>query len=1090
MTTKFLLLFCAIVAALQIYAQQPGDIVSVGDTQYAITSDNLISNPGFENGFTGWTDASSTAAELSSDYFNIIETGGINDTKYLVGNTNSGRASEGSIGTGWNIEAGKTYYFSYNVKYENTSTSAGPEIWLKTSLTNNKTSDDEPLILIDTTWVEGGGAWTHNAVGFTNTDPSYSYIVARFRWLGGRLGFDNFGLYEATEIANTDGLQTVIDEALALYNPAAPGAAELQQAITSAQSFLTSSSADEVTQAIEDLNQAIWEFKLLNASSNSPLDFTSSIINPSFEDGFEGWTNNGLYTQSNSHFTIKHGNTYAERWVNRGSEVPDVNVAQHLSEIPNGKYVLTVATMNIQQSGSGSTQNISGAPQTGTYIFAGDDKTAVDTMKNRSIAFYVFDGQVDIGFKTEGATGNWVTCDNFRLEFMGFDIDETKAYLQEQVDIAKSLLEGKLQDPVRSRLNDAITASEQQIAAPDATRETLASAITALQNSITEGKVSNQAYVDLQLVIDEGTELYGNGEGNEAEALQSAVEIASDMSVNYSASTEQIYDAKAALEKAILAYRIANATGTVPAVVTHNNYARGATMIFGRSSVSGVATNSLLEIGFCWSTQPEPTILDNRTTKYYSNNGNIYCMDNLEPSTVYYIRAYAITTGYAVGYGNILKVITIPKGTVTYTLASNVYGDHRTRIDKAMEEAVGYYNNLTSIRGHWLNVNYGSGTPTAEASYGGYMRFGPNTAYQKTGTALHEMGHTIGVGTHSMWYGTSSPLRETGSRGLWLGDRTKKLMEFIENDSEGYLTGDHIHMWPYGINGANEDNGSEILYIINALIIQALGEDGLPPTGGFATPAYTFEITDNTKYYLKSEDEQTGLNTSYIVPNQSGNLVNRIFSAKQALANDSAAWHIEFNPTKSYYTFKNVATGKYLTYKGTGYNGISTVTRQSVATADFFHLMQARIETTIGEFTRKGYWIIHPESKSSPATLAPSTFNQSTLTSGFNISNSSTKQRWLILSDEEVEALKLTTSVESGDPTKLSSGVKIFSYGQQLRVENISLKSDIKVFDISGSIQLIANNIIESYSHNLPKGIYIVAVNNGTVQVKKKIIIQ
>ena len=44
-----------------------------------------------------------------------------------------------------------------------------------------------------------------------------------------------------------------------------------------------------------------------------------------------------------------------------------------------------------------------------------------------------------------------------------------------------------------------------------------------------------------------------------------------------------------------------------------------------------------------------------------------------------------------------------------------------------------------------------------------------------------------------------------------------------------HLTGDHIHFWPYGINGAHEDDGSDALYIIQSLIVQALGEDGLPP---------------------------------------------------------------------------------------------------------------------------------------------------------------------------------------------------------------------------------------------------------------------
>ena len=66
-------------------------------------------------------------------------------------------------------------------------------------------------------------------------------------------------------------------------------------------------------------------------------------------------------------------------------------------------------------------------------------------------------------------------------------------------------------------------------------------------------------------------------------------------------------------------------------------------------------------------------------------------------------------------------------------------------------------------------------------------------------------------------------------------------------------------MWPYGVNGAHEDNGTQNLYIANSLLAEALGEDGLAPTSGqFATPAYVFEQDDNTKYYLWNERLQAG----------------------------------------------------------------------------------------------------------------------------------------------------------------------------------------------------------------------------------------
>ena len=97
----------------------------------------------------------------------------------------------------------------------------------------------------------------------------------------------------------------------------------------------------------------------------------------------------------------------------------------------------------------------------------------------------------------------------------------------------------------------------------------------------------------------------------------------------------------------------------------------------------------------------------------------------------------------------------------------------------------------------------------------------------------------------------------------------------------------------------------------------ALGEDGLPPTGGFATPAYVFEQEDDVKYYLKSESDDFGANTAYLTINANGQLAWKDMSGTDATANDSVAWYITFNPRTSYYQFKNVATGRFLTYYGT-----------------------------------------------------------------------------------------------------------------------------------------------------------------------------
>ena len=532
---------------------------------------------------------------------------------------------------------------------------------------------------------------------------------------------------------------------------------------------------------------------------------------------------------------------------------------------------------------------------------------------------------------------------------------------------------------------------------------------------------------------------------------------------------------------------MAKAIAAAPEVITSPNFARGATQIFLRSTINGTV-ETLREHGFCWNTHPEPTIKDKKTTKYFTNNGLIYHIENLNPATVYYVRAYVLTADNEVGYGDVIKVITIPKGTVSYSLSSNVTQEHYARINSAMSSAVQYYNELTSMQRLRLNVNYGSGTPTAEASYGGWMRFGPNPSYQKTGTALHEMGHAIGVGTHTIWNGPSSSLRESGSRGAWLGDRTTKLLQFLDGDLKSYLRGDATHMWPYGINGAHEDTDKEFLYIANALIVQALGEDGLPPTKGFATPAYTFEIEDDTKYYIKSEDKKAGLNTSFVVADQDGDLDNKIMSPAEALLNDNAAWQFNFNPITGYYTIKNVGTGRYVTYIGTGTQGIKTTAVSVPGEDNYFQLMMGRINVSLESLTKRGYWIIHPENNSAPDCLTANS-NELTMTSNFNISNVASTQRWLLLSEDDVRGFGLVSAINKNKDDNNTFENKVYVGNRAVHIESSSILTDIMIYNSNGVLMAEANDISSAYSYHLPLGMYIVVIKSASGQEAKKVVV-
>jgi hypothetical protein len=247
-------------------------------------------------------------------------------------------------------------------------------------------------------------------------------------------------------------------------------------------------------------------------------------------------------------------------------------------------------------------------------------------------------------------------------------------------------------------------------------------------------------------------------------------------------------------------------------------------------------------------------------------------------------------------------------------------------------------------------------------------------------------------------------MRSNGNRGLWLGDRATAVLRFWENDNTATLTGDHIHFWPYGINGAHEDDGSDALYIIQSLIVQALGEDGLPPSGGFATPAYSFEQEDNQRYYLKNEAIENGRYSTFVTEQKDGRLALKELSSEDVLTNDSAAWHVIFNAEKSLYSFKNVATGHVITYD-THTSSMRTGEADGATDDALFHLMRGRKDVVEGSSMR-GYWMIHNDGSESPKVMSAE--NGSMLTTAtYNLGNDATAQRWLILDKNTMESIEM-----------------------------------------------------------------------------------
>lgn len=118
----------------------------------------------------------------------------------------------------------------------------------------------------------------------------------------------------------------------------------------------------------------------------------------------------------------------------------------------------------------------------------------------------------------------------------------------------------------------------------------------------------------------------------------------------------------------------------------------------------------------------------------------------------------------------------------------------RERIVRAMDGAVALYNAVGTFDKE-LTVAYSPGTPTADANFNGHIRFGGQIGKR---TALHEIGHTLGVGTTRQW-------RELLVEGKWTGTHANALLKTFDGP-DAVLKGDRQHFWPYGLNYDKESS--------------------------------------------------------------------------------------------------------------------------------------------------------------------------------------------------------------------------------------------------------------------------------------------
>lgn len=769
------------------------------------------------------------------------------------------------------------------------------------------------------------------------------------------------------------------------------------------------------------------------ATEENPIDRTSYIVNPSFEDNTNGWESELLATQTNTSFTKKAGDVYLEKWTGSGA-VGDGYAKQTITNLPVGIYQLTASAQNYTQS-STSKKN------TGAYIFAGEKKETIYTPNDYSVTFTNITGDVEIGFIADKATGNWIAVDNFRLYQIGnLSTEELLAEVKSMIEEieGRNTANSMMSNTAANALKDAL--DNAKLLNTNSTEEEFQAAVKTLQSADNAALESAEEYAALLNKIKETEATVGEDyETKEGGAtLKQEIDKAYELAGNADATSADLESEIEILEKAALTFCIANATpgsGIAPKVTATNQYvATGATEALMRATMTG---SNILERGVCWSTERNPTVLDNRTTKNFSLNGYIFHVKGLKPATVYYLRPYVMNKTYTVAYGDEVKIVTHPKGTCTWSWDDAGPADANERCRKALQETIDLFNEWTGVRGFHLSGHYvpgaGAGGGTADCSYGGWMRISQNAANQAVGTVLHETGHGVGVGTHPRWSDTNVHDWE------WKGREANKIFQFLENkegNSEYVMVGDGTHGWgtnatyDWFVNGSHTDKHLELQYIGGCILLYGLFIDGLDPTSSQwwvtennGISGYTYNFDETKKYYLMNKNTECGLGEGLLFQRTSSAIAWQPNLVQEAIS-DSAAWYIEFNPQAGYYMFKNAATGKYLTHN-TSNSNVTLKTTSTPGISERFQLMPDRTNVTIGKGSNKitthGYWFTWTVNKGDFKSMSANTLgkitgygsiNQKT----FDYSDNATAQQWIIISEDELEAYRqiaIATDIES-----------------------------------------------------------------------------
>lgn len=318
------------------------------------------------------------------------------------------------------------------------------------------------------------------------------------------VAFTDFSLYY---LGSTDDdlelylttLQEIINEAQTLaLDDTYPGneIETLTEAIAAAQKNLTATDINTISTSIQNLEQAVTDYKEANACWEHPVSI--NIENPTMDNGatmsFPGWTlvngstSAGYWDTNTTDSYVGFTTNFMECWVAASSTTLPNNTASQIVTLPSsGYYQLSAAVIAVNQNNVNTTT-------TGVQLFMDNDATNCSSGNGKPAIFSIGatkqPGQCTIGLRTTSTTANWVAWDNVVLYYYG---DETAYMIHKLQELNDSL--AILHDELNGLIPTALTQLLKQGIEPTGnTAQDYTQAVQSAQTLIEEAHACIETY--------------------------------------------------------------------------------------------------------------------------------------------------------------------------------------------------------------------------------------------------------------------------------------------------------------------------------------------------------------------------------------------------------------------------------------------------------------------------------------------------------------------------------------------------------------------------------------------------------------------